>query len=82
MLHTTTLLKDGRVLAVGGTSKTGNLNTAELYDPETGVWYEANMMSKSRAQHTATLLTDGRVLIVGGNDTSSEIFDPFNGNWY
>ena len=82
MLHTTTLLRDGRVLVVGGTSHTGNLDTTEMYDPATGVWSPAGMMSKARAQHTATLLADGRVLVVGGNDTSTEIYDVANGSWY
>ena len=73
ILHTATLLNDGRVLVTGGVGepkKKGGegkvLASAELYDPATDTWSPTGDMSTPRGYHTATLLPDGRVLIVGG----------------
>jgi hypothetical protein len=82
------LLKDGRVLIVGG----GETSTAELYDPATGKFSRTGSMAGIRYFHTATLLADGRVLIVGGrtagpgagleNDVASaELYDPATGKF-
>lgn len=69
--HESTLLSDGRVLVTGG-FKTGRWPytvsaSAELYDPESGVFIALPDMTTSRTGHTATLLPDGEVLIAGGN---------------
>jgi hypothetical protein len=81
--HTATLLKDGRVLIVGGYA--GNVSSsAELYDPERGIFIETGSLGTARCKHTAGLLPDGRVLIAGGSDSrgwngdlkSAEIYDP------
>jgi hypothetical protein len=77
--HTATLLADGRVLIVGGIRRIGYvmeiLNTAEIYDPKTGMHRPIvdpdgrplvmNAIS-GRAFHTATLLDSGNILITGG----------------
>lgn len=75
-LHTATLLKDGRVLIVGGRNNncTANclvytLNTAEIFDLATGTYTPTGSMHISRCNHTASLLPDGRVLILGGETT-------------
>jgi hypothetical protein len=57
--HTMTLLQNGQVLVVSGTS-------AELYDPATGVWTTTEGPTDSRGLHTATLLQNGQVLVAGG----------------
>ncbi len=67
----------------------GVLDTAELYDPATGLFFPMPSMRFPRAFHTATLLDDGRVLVAGGVTVldgddgpelatlaSAEIFDP------
>ncbi len=80
--YTATLLGNGAVLATGGDiTSSSQTNTAEVYDPNTGLWrYTKFPMNVARSQHTATLLLDGRVLIVGGGNpgalSSTEIFDP------
>jgi hypothetical protein len=86
--HTATLLKDGRVLMVGGADMsdgTDNLASAELYDPNTGTFTSTGSMLVGRARHTATLLGDGRVLIAGGANSlaiaESEIYDPGTGKF-
>jgi uncharacterized delta-60 repeat protein len=91
--HTATLLTNGKVLIVGGSTVGGGfLETSELYDPSTGVWMAAGSMGNPRTSHTATLLADGRVLVAGGfanGDacdtcgflTSAEIYNPATNAW-
>ena len=71
-------LNDGRVLIVGGKSgrvvmsRVRNLssltplNTAEIFDPESGTFIRTGDMSAPHYLATATLLNDGNVLVVGG----------------
>ena len=85
-IHTATLLKDGRVLIVGGTRPNGldweSLPFAEIYDPATGTFSLTGSLNEARWGHTATLLTDGRVLITGGSGNgSAEIYDPVTGSF-
>ena len=66
--YTATLLLNGEVLIVGGSSATstpgllGNL----LYNPVTNSWSHAANLATPRAFHTATLLPTGDVLVAGG----------------
>jgi hypothetical protein len=82
---TATLLKNGRVLAVGGVNLAGvaaPLATAELYDPNSGTWSDTGSMAVGRSDFTATLPDDGRVLVAGGGDRSAELYDPSIGKFY
>jgi len=63
-LHTATLLRNGKVLIVGGdtTSVDGTLKTAELFDPATATFTSLGLstLSEPRSSHTATLLSSGK----------------------
>ncbi|HSP67905.1 MAG TPA: kelch repeat-containing protein, partial [Bryobacteraceae bacterium] len=73
--HTTTLLKDGRVLAIGGfAGDGGGTKFAEVYDPTNGTWRRVGDMVAQRYLALAVRLHDGRVLIASGS--SLELFDP------
>ena len=81
---TATLLKDSRVLQLGGDSKhqTCPARSAELYDPVKGTWTPTGFLSTNRSAHTATLLANGKVLVTGGVYTrSAELYDPVTEKW-
>ena len=67
--HTATLLTNGKVLIAGGSLGDSlgfnPLATAELYDPDSGIFNPTGGMTTPRMAHSATLLPDGRVLIAG-----------------
>jgi serine/threonine protein kinase len=92
--HTATLLGDGRVLVVGGSSTYLGAGTvtasAEIFDPRTDRWTAAPLMPMPRYVHEAVLLRDGRILVAGGwSSTTLEspslesalIFEPRNETW-
>ncbi|WP_438017528.1 kelch repeat-containing protein [Sorangium sp. So ce315] len=89
--HTATLLSSGEVLVVGGLLQNYQeanvrLETAELYQPETGTWTTAAPMRRARDGHTATLLPSGKVLVAGGGEDSVypdsvELYDPEDDRW-
>jgi len=64
--HSATLLRDGRVLVVGGSGEMGPEPTARIYDPARDSWSTAWLPAIVRSGHTATLLPDGKVLVLGG----------------
>jgi hypothetical protein len=81
--HTATLLKNGKVLIVGGwTGHYSVRNSAELFDPATNMFTPTGNLVVERAGSRATLLADGRVLVTGGANqredglASAEIYDP------
>jgi hypothetical protein len=79
-LHTSTLLSDGRILVASGTDAIGNIDSAEIYDPTTGLFSYTGSLVQRRQNHTANLLADGRVLIAGGDNGAylnvCEVFSP------
>ncbi|MFY0564664.1 kelch repeat-containing protein [Archangium lansingense] len=81
LLHTATLLDDGRVLVSGGFN-----TTSELYNPETKTWSSTGNTLGTHRGHTATRLQDGRVLISGGDSGSitnatAEVYSASLGKW-
>jgi hypothetical protein len=76
---TATLMKDGRVLVVGGydcgfggclgyggSGDCCGASSAEVYDPASNTWeYTGPVLTGN--EHTATLLPEGGVLVTGGN---------------
>jgi len=75
--HTATLLRNGKVLVVGGAS-------AEVYDPSTNRWTAVAAPRQERRNHTATLLPDGSVLITGGVlgfEEGPERYRPWTNTW-
>jgi len=87
--HTATLLPDGRILVTGGAiaDQYTFTNSAEIYDPATGIWTLTPPMHHSREFHTATLLNDGTVFVFGGGenpvtgDNTPETYNPSTGLW-
>ena len=90
--HTATLLPSGKVLVAGGRGNSRILNSAELYDPATGMWTATGELGAARDGHTATLLANGQVLVVGGDAGqassqslgllgTSELYDAASGTW-
>ena len=86
LAHTVTLLPDGRVLVVGGTTARA-AGTAEVYSPETGEWTLVAAPAVAREHHAAVVLPEGVVLMMGGEHyttgalASVERFDPATGTW-
>ena len=82
--HTATLLANGQVLVASGP---GASDSAELYDPATGLWTGTGGFFDPRDGHTATLLLDGRVLVAGGQSNAhspypfGEVYNPATGSW-
>ena len=90
--HSATLLRDGRVLVVGGNHTEGLEDmdpepaNAEIFDPQTAAW---TMTGDTRAlglPADSKLLADGRVLVtgnslMGSNVVSVNVYDPAADTW-
>ncbi len=81
--HSATLLEDGTVLLAGGFNELLGylypLNTADVFDPLSGIVTPIGPMGSGHRYHGAAKLGEGLVLIVGGcsyYDGPAEIYDP------
>ena len=68
-----TLLDNGLVLIAGGYCNSGDLSSAELYNPETRTFIATGSLITARDSHTATLLNNGLVLLAGGEGSYDEL---------
>ena len=88
--HTATLLSNGKVLVTGGIGSLSPFqvwDTAELYDPATGLFTYTGKMSSGRGSHSSTALNNGTVVVIGGVDSNgndvliAEIYNPATGTF-
>lgn len=83
------LLPNGKILVAGGSSDgtpDGALNSAELFDPNTGTFTTTGNMNAARFGAIATLLNNGQVLVAGGGNSggflnSAELYNPATGTF-
>ncbi len=93
--HLATLLPNGplagKVLVTGGLDENYiTESSAELYDPNTGLWVNTGSMAIARYwdSPSPTTLPDGSILIVGGTTccpyhwfNEAELYDPISQTW-
>ena len=83
--HMAILLKNGKVLVVGGSNGKSNLSSAELYDPVTGKWTTTAPMHHAYYGCKASLNFDGSVLVYLAPYNSPivnlEQYDPATEKW-
>ncbi len=73
--HTSTLLANGSVLAVGGQENGNVRDTAEVYDVSSETWSLAGRLNAPHSGHTATLLPNGKVLVAAGGYRTAELYE-------
>ena len=65
--HSATVLRDGRVLVVGGEHDGQSLSGCEVYDPGSRSWTPVAPLPRTRVYQSSALMSDGRVMIAGGD---------------
>jgi len=85
--HAAVLLRDGRVLVIGGNDGPKWVRQSEIYDPATDTWSRAAPLPVGRTRFTAATLPDGRVLVAGGLEQPGPatdrtlLYDPAADSW-
>lgn len=66
--HTAVLMKDGRVMVIGGQTQDYNdtFNSVEIFDPKNGSWETKSPLNFPRYEASAVALKDNRVLVMNG----------------
>ena len=85
--HTTTVLQNGDVIVLGGTTAAGGSSDCLRLPHATSVWIACASMPNVRVSHKATLLSDGRIFVTGGtasatSATTELLFDPASNTWF
>ncbi|UCE92301.1 MAG: hypothetical protein JSV90_03975 [Methanobacteriota archaeon] len=81
------LTPSGHVLVAGGIGDDYELRSAEMYDPDEGLWFGTDSMRYTRAHFTLSLLDDGRILAAGswsdleGVSNTAELFCQCSMTW-
>jgi hypothetical protein len=75
------LLRDGRVLMIGGFQPSTETATTEIYDPATNAFAPGPTLLEPLADPVAIVLGDGSILVAGGfsghtSIASAELLDP------
>jgi hypothetical protein len=83
--HSAGMLPDGRVLVAGGSGPldwTGQLSSAEIYNPRTGAFTETAALTDPRYKlpDEAPALPDGSLLFAGGSLTV-DVYEPATGKF-
>jgi hypothetical protein len=84
-----TILRDGRILIVGGDHSTHvGTSTGRIFDPASNTWSTTPDMTQGRWYPTLTTLPDGRILTLSGETNCQhcyalvpEIYDPSTNTW-
>lgn len=78
------LLSNAIILAAGG-NNSGDLSSAELYNPQVGTWTATGSLSTARSLFSMVQLANGNVLAAGGDSitvlASAEVYNPLAGTW-
>jgi large repetitive protein len=97
-LHAAALLRSGKVLVTGGDGPResgaqvsgppyGATASAEVYDPDSGIWTETSSMLVPGDSLTAIVLQSGKVFVADGRyeplvvTTPAELYDPVSESW-
>jgi Kelch motif protein/galactose oxidase-like protein len=96
-LHAAVLLRSGKVLVTGGyapleggamspATPFGAMASAEVYDPDSGIWTETSTMPVPSAALTAIVLRSGNVFVAPGRGSQgdvapAELYDPVSQSW-
>lgn len=98
VLHAAALLRSGKVLVTGGDAPVegdaqvsgpsyGATASAEVYDPDSGIWTETSSMLVAGDSLTAIVLESGKVFVADGRyegkvvTTPAELYDPVSESW-
>jgi hypothetical protein len=77
-------MRNGQVLVAGGHAGQISHNTAEMYDPATGIWRQTASFNTINVSGSAVLLPSGKVLVVGlssSNSMGAELYDSATETW-
>lgn len=76
---------DGKIYAIGGSDGDSQLDTNEMYDPETDTWVSKQPMPTARSRFGITVF-ENKIYVIGGANASmftdaNEVYDPATDTW-